>query len=276
MLCLSLSPVTGWAADPLVWHVSHFPPANILSGEFEGQGFADKTRKFFQARLSDYRHETQNVGYGASMTAAADGVTFCRADLLKTPEREKIFHYSRPTYFMSGRRLIVDNEIFSQVRDYTNKNGDVRFYDVLQQPWAKFAFVKGRAYFADEKQKLVAYQNAYADLGTESSKQAYDRFYAKEANLLILYPFEYYYYLRSQKQTSKSRSLQVMDMTPFAFGYFACTKNAAGQKVIDQINQVIDHETGMYQWLDFYKEWVSEDEWRRVKRAFHKAFASTD
>lgn len=265
-------PVTGWATDKVVWHVSHFPPVNILSGEFAGQGYVDKTRKFFQDRLSDYHHETKIAGYGASMVAAQAGTPFCRADLLKTAEREKIFYYSNPSYFMSGRRLIIANEVFPKVRDFVNKNGSVRFEDVLQQPWAKFAFVKGRAYFLKEKQELVEYGKAHPDLGTETSKQAYDLFYEKKANLLILYPFEYYYYLRTEKQNTKSRSLGVMDMEEFAYGYFACSKTSVGKKVIDKINRVIDEETGMYQWLDFYKEWVSEDEWRRVNRSYKKAF----
>lgn len=262
------------AKDVVTWHVSHFPPVNIMSGPFQNEGFADKTRLFFQRNLTDYTHEEVTQGYAQSMERAKSGAAFCRADMLKTPEREKVFHFSKPVYFTSGRRLLVSNDVFLQTSGFANKNGDVRFEELLTQPWAKYGYVKGRAYFPAEKEAITLYQTTHPELASDNSYEAFNLLRNEKANMLILYPFEYGYYLRLDEVPSHHRSLQLADMEPFSFAYFACSKTAQGKRVIEAVNQIVDKEDDLFSWLYYYKEWVSYEEWQRVTRFFYKVATS--
>ncbi|WP_417794123.1 hypothetical protein [Terasakiella pusilla] len=262
--------VAAQAKDVVTWHVSHFPPVNIMSGPFENEGFADKTRSFFQRNLMEYSHQDVTQGYAQSMESAQAGTAFCRADMLKTPEREKVFYFSQPVYFTSGRRLLVSNDIFLQTRGFANKNGDVRFSDLLGQPWAKYSYVKGRVYFPTEQEALKVYRDKHPELASENSYEAFNLLKREEANMMILYPFEYGYYLRLDDLAPSHRSLQLAEMEPFSYAYFACSKTPKGKRVIEAVNSIVKKEEDIYSWLYYYKEWVSHEEWQRIKRFFYK------
>lgn len=262
--------VVAEAKDVVTWHVSHFPPVNIRSGPFQNEGFADKTRLFFQRNMTQFSHEEREQGYAQSMESAKAGASFCRADMLKSEEREKFFHFSEPIYFTSGRRLLVSNDVFLRTRAFANKNGDVRFSDLLRQPWVKYAYVKGRVYFPQEDQAVKAYRQKNPALARNNSHEAFHLLKDNGANMLILYPFEYGYYLRLEDIVSSHRSLQLEDMEPFSYAYFACSKTPKGKRAIEAINAIVKKEADIYSWLYYYKEWVSHEEWQRVKRFFYK------
>lgn len=269
IVCFCVS-VAAQAKDVVTWHVSHFPPVNIRFGPFQNEGFADKTRLFFQRNMAQFSHEEREQGYAESMESAKAGASFCRADMLKSPEREKFFYFSEPLYFTSGRRLLVSNDVFLQTRAFANRNGDVRFSDLLKQPWVKYGYVKGRVYFPKEDEVVGAYRKKNPDLARDNGQEAFQLFKSGGANMLILYPFEYGYYLRLEDMVSNHRSLQLADMEPFSYAYFACSKTPKGKRAIEAINTIVKKEEDIYSWLYYYKEWVSHEEWQRVKRFFYK------
>ena len=146
------------AKQTVVWHVSHFPPANILNGEYKNEGFADKTRMYFQQELSDFSHEEKIVGFGDSIKASAEKISMCRADLLKTPAREKTLHYSKPLYFLSSRRLVVKREKMGLLQKYLSKKGEVEFSRFIESEGVRLSFVPGRAYFVEEPTAFTRYK----------------------------------------------------------------------------------------------------------------------
>lgn len=252
--------------EKVVWHVSHFPPANILNGAYKGEGFADKTRRYFQKRIADFGHEDEVFGFKESFAAAAERKFFCRADLLKTSDREKVMVFSKPIYFLSSRRLVVKREAFGKLTAFLSKKGELDFERFISSDGVRLSYVPGRAYFIEEPESFTRYKQKNQTLAFKMSKHSFDAFHAGVADYVIAYPFEYAYYARTTGNDKPYRSVRIAGFKPFATGYIACSKSALGDKVIARVNAIVDEQKGAFPWLEYYRDWVADDEWDRVER----------
>lgn len=272
LLSLLMVPSRGQSEEKAVlnWHVSHFPPVNIMQGPFKGTGFADKTRKYFQDHLPLYQHQENDVGFGASMEASKTGELFCRADMIKTPEREETLYFSSPIFFASSRRLIFAGEKYSKIQPFLNGKGEVDFEKLLNSEELTFSYVTGRAYYKNEPEALVQYREKHPELAHRTSRAAYESMRDGKADLLVIYPFEFIYYLKEENLHNAYKSLKIQGLDPFSMAYITCIKSEVGKQIIDAVNGIIAKEKGIYHWLEYYREWVSEDEWKRVELAFRR------
>ena len=149
---------------------------------------------------------------------------------------------------------------------FINDKGEVDFDELISSKDIRLSFVPGRAYFKEKSEAFLKYKQTHPEYSYETSLGSFDAFRDDKVDFVIAYAFEFGYYARVEAREKPFRSVRIAGLNPFAIGYIACTKDDLDRKVIDQVDEIVAVQNGIYPWLDYYKDWVSGDEISRVEK----------
>jgi len=260
--CLCIFALNLNAREVINWVYSDFPPAFILKGEDENQGYAQLTQTLIAKNLPEFTHARIKANYGRGSLLISKHSNYCHAALLKTKERQTFIEYSNPAYLLLGNKLFVKEKSLFKVTPFI-KNNTVDLNALLNTAKFTLAITKGSIYgenidkaIMNNKDKLSIYERTAEDHFIGLSKLLIlDN---RQIDGFIGYPAEEFYVANSSDRPQYS-SFSIQEATQYQLGYIGCSKTSFGKHVINKINHVIkNYKTPVID--NFYKQWLSKDQ----------------
>ena len=245
----------------ITWGLIPYAPIHILEGEYKGQGIADQYLQRAQKALVGYQH------FNEVMTPAR----VCHPSAIKTSKREKIAYFSEaalitPVVHVLMRKTDWQDRLKSKnhlnIVDYINANNGV-FGIVSQRSYGE----KVDEILADS---IASGKKIIQTYGQYGSRQLYKMLLRGRIDMMIEYPWVTAYFNKTLiDEGIEVVNLEIADFPRFSPAYAACSRNAEGKAVIDELNKFIrqtvsepSNQQRMINWLnekeaaDFEKDYL--------------------
>lgn len=268
-LILLMSSNEGRSQDSITWVKNDLIPFYIKDGPFQGQGISDKLTVFFQSRLPQYKHTQSEMNFSRFYALAERGDLVCNPLLLKTPEREKMLHYSRafkPAY----AHVLVANH------PHKDNQTSVQFANLLEHNHHGLIIQKNRSYGpildrlinqADQAGHIERFTFPTDQLMVMLEKNRIQHFLDVESTVT------YYKRLNPVKRKLYTQTLKEDRLD--RFGYAVCSKTEAGQNVINAINDVIEREAHSAEFREIIESWLADESKPRFRRFYEENVLAT-
>ncbi|MBG0791632.1 MAG: hypothetical protein H0S80_14165 [Desulfovibrionaceae bacterium] len=230
-----LWPVAGHADGGLIhWGVTDDPPFHIVSGPDVDTGYSDMSRRFFAKRLTEYDHRKVRLTLARLMENARHGENYCYCNLLRTPERDKLFYFSDITAIAPGARLYVrqGSPILDLARD-----GEIGL-EALLRSGRYVGVAEIDRFFGPNVQELFrTYNSSMLRLVTADVEQKCRMVHSRRVDFFIEYPFVLGHYVKIAGKKQGLVPIRIAEHDPYVFSHVACTKTDFGKRVIKRINE---------------------------------------
>lgn len=256
-------------AIEVTWLKTDWPPHQITSGVYQGQGTFDLLQKQIVAQLPQITHHTRIVNLQRVEQAFLQpGKIFCSFGSIFTEKRAATRWYSKSVAVLPG--LAVHFRSAAEVADHpaiqANHSVDVR--QLAMDSTLTGAYQPNRFYPAS-----VLDATTYATFIPHeftSEVNAAALLLSKRVDYVIEYPERMAFYLQQNNPGKSILSLAVADASPYVESFITCNKSPEAQQVIRQINQALAvvWQTAEYRQAMF--SWISEAQKASLKQAFEK------
>lgn len=225
----------------LHWIISDMAPRNIFEGPFKGQGINDVYLDKIEQHLPTYRHQE----IVRSLSRAQHDVQYqnsCSLGFNLTKERKEKYVFSIP-YSVAPQPLLVANDEGQKiVASYLDADGSVSFADILKDQQAHFIQSEGRSFSESMNTMIRQYLDSDRILHvntTNAVKQIMFLLERRRGNVSII-DARHYSCLRTQFPHADFQTYPMNDIDEHFHAYIVCTKNAWGEAIIKDINDVIE------------------------------------
>lgn len=182
----------------------------------------------------------------------------CMASILKNPQREAEFLFSKPFSAIEGLKLYLAAESMLHQRLQTKLKqwgGKVRLRELLlTEPDFIIGLDRDRSYGSDLdllfKENAVS-RNLYFKQSGAQIAQLWPMLQQHRVSAVLEYPF-----MLATTDASKLEGYNVAEAESLQLAYFACNKSETGQAIIDQLNQSIESMAGTQAYLDLHLKTV--------------------
>ncbi|EGM79511.1 hypothetical protein Rhein_0395 [Rheinheimera sp. A13L] len=182
----------------------------------------------------------------------------CMASILKNPQREAEFLFSKPFSAIEGLKLYLAAESMLHQRLQTKLKqwgGKVRLRELLlTEPDFIIGLDRDRSYGSDLdllfKENAVS-RNLYFKQSGAQIAQLWPMLQQHRVSAVLEYPF-----MLATTDASKLEGYNVAEAESLQLAYFSCNKSETGQAIIDQLNQSIESMAGTQAYLDLHLKTV--------------------
>ncbi|MEW9797898.1 TIGR02285 family protein [Alteromonas sp. CYL-A6] len=251
-------------AREILWLRPDFPPGTFVSGPMQDKGYNDLARQYIMARLPGYTHHTETAGYERIVSLmTTDNV--CIVGLYKSPAREKIILYSDVRGVILPNGVIIraaDRERFSHVME----NGRIDIDALLASSEFIGGVSDGRLYKGPVDAALTNHPDAPHVLrrsGPDVFPSLLSMLDRGRIDYTLGFPVELEYQQRLHKTTQPMLFIPVKDMPDATPTYIACSRNAWGEQVIEEINHILVNNRLDVEYLMTYQDWLDKDSAKR-------------
>ncbi len=244
----------------VVWSIIPYAPVHILDGEYKGQGIADEYLNDAQQVLSNYQHTNQIMTPARVWhQIALKEQLVCHPSALKTSERESYAYFTQAGLITPAVRVLMREDMWQEkfkghdslnVGNYiSNSNGVIGI--VSQRSYGeKIDIILSQA--ISDGNKIVQ------SSGQFGSRQLYKMLLTGRIDIMLEYPWVSAYFDKVIKHDGvEVVHLTIRDFPRYSAAYVACTRNEAGRKIIQALDQFIAKEVlkvknrqRMMRWLD--------------------------
>ncbi len=265
-----ISPITQAqkSEDTLIrWIHLDQPPAFIVKGNKQGQGFVDYVQKRLQGHLTGYDHYSLLVNSARHKAILNNNENICISYLeyfpdLPTLAHDKEGHYLRslpwsphPTLELLMKKSLAENlfNIQKQVKLETVLQNKALVLGLPSKRW------KGEINKLVKKyEKNIPYVwNSSEDFGSIFQMILKDR-----VNYTLAYPLSISYWEKEYKVTSGTMvSLPVEEIRyPYIRVAVGCKNNEWGKKIITKVNQFLRTEVPTIIWRENMERWLVKED----------------
>lgn len=185
----------------------------------------------------------------------------CMASILKNPQREAQFLFSRPFSVIEGLKLYIPKHSAWHERlkpKLKQWGGNIRLSELLL---TEIDFVLGldleRSYGAELdllfKEQAVS-RSLYRKQSGARIAELWPMVQQNRVSAVLEYPF-----MLATTDATLLQSYTVAEAEPLQLAYFACNKSDRGQAIIDKLNASIETLAGTQAYLDLHLEAVPEE-----------------
>lgn len=240
VLCfLSITSAFAKGGSIIHWQTYHRPPGIFKTGEFKNQGFVQKVLQLITAKLPNYEHREPTATLARTLLDMKHGKTVCHPALFKTKERQQYLHFSKAVLINPTHRVVARKNVLNAIV----QNDAVDLTELLRLDKLRYGLIKGRSFTHNLDKTLVEYldddnffEMSNTDIGLLFTMMAKSRI-----DVSIAYPSEISYFLEQHPKFKDRFELYPIAHTPeYSFGYIACSKNAWGRAVIQQVNRALE------------------------------------
>jgi len=239
MLLLLLLPGWARAAEPLLWLKAQWVPVFVE----QETGFGDAALDWLKQRLPDYRHDTRFLPLPRLERLLAEQPQACTASLARNPAREARFLFSRDFLRLPGLAVVVREDSLKAVKAHGDAQAGIDMAALLSDATLDGVINENRSYGTaldavlqpvppERLLRLPRASTMVAMLG------------ADRVDWLLLYPFEANAQARLLKPPPVLHMLPIRGQRPVTASGIACARSAFGQRVVDQVNALIDAHPG--------------------------------
>ena len=242
------------AKDIILWQTYHRPPGTFNYGEHKGQGFVQKALQLIIERMPEYQHEMPITTLARAILDIQAGKNTCHPALYITAERKKHMLFSNAAILNPNNRVIAQPE---SIAPFLN-NGQIDLAKLLQQDGLIFGQVKNRSYgnAIDNIFKKHSQTKNFVPIENVDLTRLFKLIELDRVDISIAYPFEVQHYLQNNPlATGQLVAYPIVNIAPYSTGSVACPKNAWGEKIIRQINTILQEIKPTTEYRDAMTTW---------------------
>ena len=203
--------------------------------------------------------------------------TSCMASILKNPQREAEFIFSRPLSAIEGLKLYLpkDSKLNTKLRPKLKQWDDkVRLRELLlTEPDFIVGLDQERSYGADLdlllKEKVVRRSLYFKQSGAQIA-QLWPMLQQHRVSAVLEYPF-----MLATTDATLLQGYSVAEAEPLQLAYFACNKSETGQAIIHKLDQAIEALAGTLAYLDLHLNTVPAERQQEFIRNYNRWMLGT-
>ncbi|MDQ5909856.1 MAG: hypothetical protein QG599_1951 [Pseudomonadota bacterium] len=262
LLLVLLSGQLGRAEDPptLTWHRMQFPPAFILAGVAQGQGFGDELLRMLANRLPQYHHRWVAAPLERVLERAGSaehGLT-CAGAMLQTAEREVWLRFSNPFLTTPPNGMIVRVNDLGRFESFIQQ-GRLTLGPLLQTGKFVIGITRQRSYGAPLNRLLAAHAGRpylFEKSGQGAGNALLSDLAAQRGvDGVIAYHLEAAYWREVSHSPVALRFLPIAEAVEHEQWRIACSRTPQGEQAIAAINQVLADLEFRQAYLRTYDGW---------------------
>ncbi|NQZ31726.1 MAG: hypothetical protein HRU06_10645 [Oceanospirillaceae bacterium] len=253
-------PVFNTFAKPdIKWAKYQLPPVFINQGEFRNKGMGDAIFSFLQTRLSNYSH-TDYLSVGVRIMRDFKLKPLVCSAMTSKKGREDFMIFSHPVTVLPSHNLhfSAKNPKLQFILEESRINGVISFERLLASSANLIIGLNIHRSFGDKLNdilKLYIQQVQNLDETTSTADLLY-MIDSQRIDLTIELPFISYFVSRSANITVPIAIEPLAEASKFVKAYIACSNNAAGNLVINKINQIIIEERSSREYQQLFENWI--------------------
>lgn len=261
--CLSCS------ATEVTWLKTDWPPHQITSGIYQGQGTFDLLQKQITSQIPQITHHVDIVNLQRLEQAfLQSSKNVCSLGAVFTEKRATTRWYSKSVAVLPGLAVHFRTTAELDQHPAILADGSIDVRKLAQDNQLTGAYQPNRFY-----PPSVLDATTYATFIPHeftSQVNAASLLLSKRVDYVIEYPERMAFYLLQAEQDKKIRTLAVADASPYVESFITCNKTPEAQLVISHINKALASvwRTAEYRQAMFI--WVSEQHKNSLKQAFEQ------
>lgn len=256
----------------VIWRITDWPPAYILSGPNKGQGLYDQLITLFQSSMPEYQHKKINMNtirFLQQMRTPDRQTTICHTSMIER-EAKGITHLSHPNSLLLAHKVIIRTDKLNELKNITNDPSTVSLeklihYKKLRGGIASFGthtFLKPYENKRDDFQNLVYIPEAY--------KPLMHMLFQGRIDYIVQYAPIVTYLEETLEIKGSTTALDIAETknAPYIKVHTACSKNDLGQKVITKINTLLKDEKHAPKIKNIQLRWYNEKDQTKLKQYY--------
>ncbi|MEW5736795.1 MAG: TIGR02285 family protein [Thermodesulfobacteriota bacterium] len=228
-----------WAKDRISWLVIHYPPFEVLRGPDKGQGRFDLLIDLYIKNLPQYEHEKVEMNWARFWTGIREGKHIINPFSIRTEERTHYALFSQPNIF----GLPVEVAMKKSALEKLGNPASISLRGLLYDKWLKGIRESKRSYgqVLDE-----IMQSRGAESNMEGAPISADSIVRMILSGRADYTIEYAFITRylaarlAGEYPEPIVCLPIEEAPPFQETSVACPRNEWGEKVIRDIDAMLD------------------------------------
>jgi len=247
--------------DTITWYTFDSPPVTITVGKDTDRGFGDRNRLLFQQALTQYTHLTKTVNYQRALLDMKNGEKVCSSALLKTVERKKYITYSHPNFLLIPNGVLVRSADIHLFQPYIDSSNRLNLSLALTSNNFILGTSSGRRYGAGVDSLLEKIRkNSPGQLlirsGQDVNSGLIHMLHKNRLDLVLGFSTEQEYAARSIGNEAATAFLPIVEQLPYTLGYTGCSKGEWGDRMVGQINGVLEEPATFVAFMQYYKNWL--------------------
>ncbi|WP_170309522.1 TIGR02285 family protein [Litorilituus lipolyticus] len=250
----------------IYWQTDHRPPASILHGPYQGQGFIDQIRDSLIENLNEYQHLTSISALDKLFHDMKLGKNICHPLLFVTKQRKQHAYFSIPVTITPSMRVVMTTKRANE----QNIKEPIELKTLFKSGQI-FATVKGRSYgaFIDEAIKQQKNNYSHAQMSAEDNTRLFRLLEKNRIDFTFAYPFELNYF-QTYHQSTDFSSFTIKGLSEYTLGSVACSKTAWGKSVIGKVNKVLLKQRQQADFISRMNHWWPEETNKEAFKQFYR------
>jgi uncharacterized protein (TIGR02285 family) len=244
-----------------VYFQSKMPPDWLEKPASDHESLELQLMRLVFAQSTGLRFHFRQVNFTKASDLTRTEPTSCMAALLKNPQREAEFIFSRPLSAVEGLRLYLPKnsplhaKLAAKLKLW---GGKIRLRELLlTEPDFLLGLDQERSYGValDPLLNEKAFRrNLYFKQSGAQIAQLWPMLQQHRVSAVLEFPF-----MLATTDADLLQSYPVAEAEPLQLAYYACNKSDTGQAIINQLNQSIEALAGTKGYLDLHLKTVPEE-----------------
>jgi uncharacterized protein (TIGR02285 family) len=255
-----------------VYFQSKMPPNWLVTEPVVTESLELKLMRLILAQSSELTPHFRQVNFTKASELTRTQVDSCMASILKNPQREAEFIFSRPISAIEGLKLYLPKKSPLHARLQAKLKlweGKVRLRELLlTEPNFVLGLDLERSYGTDLdlllKEKAVKRSLYFKQSGAQIA-QLWPMLQQNRVSAVLEYPF-----MLATTDASLMQGYNVAEAEPLQLAYFACNKSETGQAIIDKLNQSIKVLASTEPYLNLHLKTVPKERQQEFIQNYHK------
>jgi uncharacterized protein (TIGR02285 family) len=262
---LALAAGRAVAAERIVWAVLDFPPFQIIDGPYRGSGSFDGLLDELIRRMPEYQHEVVPMSFARREQEVRDGRPVCTPGIFKTPEREKLTVFSKPSLIHLDNRLVFLASRAAELggADPVDLEGVIARRDLV-------IGVSAQRSFAPNIDPVLARHAGDPNLLLRSLKtgQLFELLLKGEIDATIMFPHEAAFLAHGFGVEGRVATRRIAGTPPYIITHAACTKGTWGEAVMARIDAILDQMRDDADYRALSERWYVPEDRERIRGFF--------
>lgn len=234
----------------------------------------ESTFSLIEEQLTEFDIHHKESSYKHALNYMETYPNTCIRDIVKNPEREKLFIFSQPQTLILGARVYLSPNTTLNENKPINKIDEVDLVEFIKgHPDYIIAIEYERSYGEklDNQIELIPQKNKYFIEGSSSESVLVMMVYNNKVDAIIQYPSMIYNVSRiiSEKPLA---SYAISQGAKYQFGHIACSKTKEGQYLIDQFNKALTKVYSSPSYLSAHTRWIEQSSQKDFLQLYQQLF----
>jgi polar amino acid transport system substrate-binding protein len=224
------------ARETVIWANLHFPPWMILEGPSKGKGVWDELLVYLTANLPEYDHRMLVMKNVRFEEMVREDQNVCKVYYFKTPEREKLLHFSSPSVVFLANHVVMRREKAALL----DKPPRVSLEKLMSDTRMKGTVIEGRSY-GKVIDDIIARHVGEKHINNPvvDNQSLFEFLNLGRTDYILEFPAVRSFFEQDLTLKPDVVNMAIEEGQPYNITYVACVKNDFGKRVIGRVNTLI-------------------------------------